>query len=946
MNSLRAGDQYLDERAEGVKEIINELVQSILIEQAGREVFQREETIVLLISNYTGQEGWREFVQVENELHTIPLFQKSLIIRSLIIKFELFELLQQVIQILQLQENRETGLKSLVEHVHKLGINDSGFVEMLHKSQFQLIFSSHPLGLVRTSHLKLLKQTSIILEKLLTQEFSLFEREREISKLHALLVLIWNSEETFSDHFEGNELQRIKYTQFFFKETMISTVTNFYTSLTNLVSAKLASGYGEGRKKTFSLPLFLTLGYLVGSNISTDRLLPSDHPIKIILLQKRLILKDYIQEITQLLSIFSVNSHYMKVTRDLDLSIEQDKTEFQEFTFSTQGLNIDEPYRQKLDFIRLKLENTLNYTGHIAEELGLERTKIGYNPLKIVRLGGKYYKNSKEFLKDLKLINHSLKINKGKSLSNEYILPLMNKVRVFGFHLASLNILINSKFVTSTFDDIATHLYPNKDSQSQIFVESELRSVRPLGIDSLMSRNVLKRDSIDLLALLLSIRSCATYLSSSSVNSIVLTNLKSESSIFKLLLLLKEIGLIEVQDERVSRVDVGIIISIDTPELLYSSGTFISNLFENQTYKEFIKRGGGIQEVMFDYTELSKTIGLLKTSVESYKFQQSLSLIGQKHGVRFRFFHGRGGAISRGGIPSNFAIRSLPLGSSRLLKFLEQGELFESKFLKGELAFQDLEDVFHGIIVKRLDDKLMKGKSGELSEKKLEKLEYLAEVVNGKYNDLLATDGFFEFFAQITPIELLNKFFINEESKELPRDVGELNQTNGKLWMTAWNHNRLMIPIYFGLGTAIEKFTRKYGKGELQNLYNSSRIFATYIDHVNMVLTKVNLKVAQQYLLQAKDTQNSRRFYKEITTEFHLIQKSFQSLRINSLTEPTIQKQINERNSLVEPLELIFTHMFKLWRTDSTVDPHEKSLIELDLQRLLRVIMNGLRNTG
>ena len=461
---------------------------------------------------------------------------------------------------------------------------------------------------------------------------------------------------------------------------------------------------------------------------------------------------------------------------------------------------------------------------------------------------------------------------------------------------------------------------------------------------------------------------CQTYIISMS---------RELSDLLEVLLLAKEAGLYEPSS---SIATIQVVPLFETVEDLQRAPSVMQKLFELPFYRALLAGGckgkskeaeevlppsppaplpPNLQEVMLGYSDSNKDSGFLSSNWEIHKAQKALQQIAEDFGVDLRIFHGRGGSVGRGGGPAYEAILAQPGHSiNGRIKITEQGEVLASKYSLPELALYNVETITTAVIQASL---LRTG--FDKIEPWNEIMEELAVRSRQHYRSLIYEQpDFIDFFHQVTPIEEISQLQISSRPARRSSGKKDLSGLRAIPWVFSWTQTRILLPSWYGVGTALQEFLDEEPEENLKLLryfYLKWPFFKMVISKVEMTLAKVDMQIAHHYvqeLSQPEDLERFERVYEQIANEFYLTRDLV--LKIcdhNSLLDgdPVLQKSVQLRNATIVPLGFLQVSLLKRLRqygsnaTSGVIDSrHSKGELLRGALFTINGIAAGMRNTG
>ena len=370
---------------------------------------------------------------------------------------------------------------------------------------------------------------------------------------------------------------------------------------------------------------------------------------------------------------------------------------------------------------------------------------------------------------------------------------------------------------------------------------------------------------------------------------------------------------------------------------------------------------------MLGYSDSSKDGGILTSSWELYQAQRRLAEPGSRFGIDITIFHGRGGAIGRGGGPIYEAILGQPPGTvNGRIRITEQGEMLSFKYGLPAIALRNLELVVAGVIQSSIPQEALQVSSIPLQVPNAwaEVMEQLSTHAYAHYRRLIyETPDFLRFFEQATPI--LELGWLNLGSRPARRAKGRsIEELRAIPWVFSWMQSRYVLPSWYGVGSALEAYVA--GQPEhletLRRMYREWPFMRAFLDNMQMTLSKADMHIAQHYALLVDDEELCHRLSSDILEEYertrHMLLAIVGGKELLD-TSPTLQRSIRLRNPYVDPLSYFQVTLLRRLRalggplvldetTRESASEEERTRAQLTYAVLLTIngIAAGLRNTG
>ena len=402
--------------------------------------------------------------------------------------------------------------------------------------------------------------------------------------------------------------------------------------------------------------------------------------------------------------------------------------------------------------------------------------------------------------------------------------------------------------------------------------------------------------------------------------------------------MLKEVGLTDSESARIQIVPL-----FETIEDLDNSRTIMTQYLEYDIVKNWIAANKGYQEIMLGYSDSNKDGGYLASGWTLYKAQNDLTKIGDDHGVKITFFHGRGGTVGRGGGPSYEALTSQPFGSIKdRIRLTEQGEIIENKYGNKDAAYYNLEMLISASINRMVTQ--MIANPSEIDGFR-EIMDAVVQDSNVIYRDLVfGNPHFYDYFFEASPIKEVSS--LNIGSRPAARKtITEISGLRAIPWVFSWSQNRIMFPGWYGVGSAFKHFIDQdeANLAKLQHMYKTWPFFNSLLSNVDMVLSKSNMNIAFQYAQLAKE-EEVRDVFNIILDEWQLTKNVILAIEGHDelLAEsPSLRASLDYRLPYFNVLNYIQIELIKRLRNDQLGEDYEK-LIHITING----IATGLRNSG
>ncbi len=360
----------------------------------------------------------------------------------------------------------------------------------------------------------------------------------------------------------------------------------------------------------------------------------------------------------------------------------------------------------------------------------------------------------------------------------------------------------------------------------------------------------------------------------------------------------------------------------------------------------------GELEVMIGYSDSSKQAGYVASAVALRRAQQALARVADERGVMLTVFHGRGGAVGRGGGPANRAIRAQPrLALRGRLRVTEQGETISARYGRADIARRDLEQMVHAVLVASLDlgrghahphisnDKERSSSQGTGQEQQAREaaLSVAAQAAAQAYTALVGDrDRLARYTVEATPIREISELPIASRPSARHATL-RMDDLRAIPWVFSWNQCRHGIPGWFGLGSALDAVIAQRGVDHTRDLYASWPFFRALIDNAQLALVRADMTVAAHYA-RLSDSEGSEVFALIRQEYDRTVARVLEVTRTHALlaASPTILHTVARRNPFVDVLNHAQIELLRRLRAAASEEERER------LRKALFVTINGI----
>ena len=424
------------------------------------------------------------------------------------------------------------------------------------------------------------------------------------------------------------------------------------------------------------------------------------------------------------------------------------------------------------------------------------------------------YHSCEDYIADLKVVQRSLAEANAKRSAYGPLQDLIWQAETFGFHMVEMEFRQHSVVHSRALEDIREHGLHGERGELQPMTHEVLDTFRALG--SIQKRNGIK-----------------------AARRYIISFTKSAQNI-RDVYELNRLAFSHPKD--VPTIDV--IPLFEQLEDLQNSVDVLEEMIKIPEVQARLKATGGKMEVMLGYSDSSKDAGPTSATLALHSAQERIAKWAESHDIDLTLFHGRGGAVGRGGGPANRAVLAQPVGSVKCrFKLTEQGEVIFARYGNPVLAIRHVESVAAATLLQSAPS--VEKRNTDMTKKYADMASKLDEAAHNRFLDLLNTDGFAPWFSTVTPLTEIGLLPIGSRPAKRGLGAKSLDDLRTIPWIFSWAQARINLAAWYGLGTACEQF------GDLNTLrqaYEEWPLFSTFIDNIEMSLAKTDERIAKMYL--------------------------------------------------------------------------------------------------
>ncbi len=805
---------------------------------------------------------------------------------------------------------RPGTLALTLSHARAAGISPADLRKFFATALVGPVLTAHPTEVRRKSTIDREMEIAALLDRRERVQLTPEELAASDEELRREVLTLWQT----------NLLRRTKLTVLdevanglsFYDYTFLHEVPRLHCALEDQLN-EADSAQGE-------LAAFLRMGSWIGGDRDGNPFVTAEVMRGTLKLQSSRVLRHYLEELHVLGSELSLAAHLADISKDLRALADRSP--------DTSPHRKGEPYRLAVSGIYARLTAT-------AARLDVETTRPPVGE-------AAPYADVAEFKADLDTLHRSLISNKSGVIARGRLRQLRRAVDCFGFHLASLDIRQNSAVHERTVAELIDAAMPGMSylalgEEARIaLLAGELRNARPL-TSSFVKYS---EETLGELAVFHAAAEAHARFGADTIPQCIISMCKGVSDMLEVALLLKEVGLVDPS----GRSAINIVPLFETIEDLQASSAIMDRMLSLHDYRKLVDSRGAVQEVMLGYSDSNKDGGFVTSGWELYKAEIGLVEVFERHHVRLRLFHGRGGSVGRGGGPSYDAIIAQPGGAvNGQIRITEQGEIISSKYSNAEVGRNNLEI----LAAATLEASLLQPRHSAPRREYLDAMDQLSALAFKAYRGLVyETEGFAEYFWNSTVITEIATLNIGSRpaSRKKTREIEDLRAIP---WVFSWAQCRLMLPGWYGFGSAVEAWIKQHpdqGMAFLRELYREWPFFRTLLSNMDMVLAKSSIAIASRYAELVPDERLRETIFGRIRQEWQTsIDMLLDIMGQERLLQgnPLLERSIRNRFPYLDPLNHVQVELLKEHRAQN---PDEQVL--RGIQLTINGISAGLRNSG
>lgn len=845
------------------------------------------------------------------------------LIQALSILFQLMNLVEEnsAVQYRRKLENK-VGASAIrgswgetFERWKEQGISEDQIAKLLPTLRIMPVLTAHPTEAKRISILELHRELYLLLVKKENAIWSVMEKSVIDDSIKAILERWWRSGEVYLE----------KPTVASERNNVMHYFSRVFPEALRLSDKRLkftwkSSGFNA---KKLSLPEhypMIEFGSWVGGDRDGHPYVTAEITQNTLLVHRKEALLLLQKQLRELAAHFSFSEANNPVPSILSIAIEEQKQFLGDAGKKAIDRNPREPWRQFLNLMLVKLENTITGQNH-SEWI--------------------YYPSASDLQKDLRLLRISLMEIGGVQIVEEFLFPVERQVQCFGFHLAKLDIRQNSDFHNKALEQMLQkaafpdHDFTNWSEEKKVaFITEELKSNRPFVVKG----EPLEHEAEQVLACFRVLKEHIDLYGHEGIGSLIVSMTRGLSDLLIVYLFMREVGMLNVP--------IQVVPLFETIDDLKISDKVLDAYLSHPMTQKHKRLMPPVQEVMLGYSDSNKDGGIMASRWNIYETELQLTQIADKHGIQLRFFHGIGGTISRGGGKYHRFLESMPQKSlSGEIKLTVQGEAIAQQFANLLNATFNLEMLLSGTALQASNKRY----NNEVPNYPTKAVEQLASITLGHYQELIQHPDFIRFYGEATPIDVLEQSKIGSRPSRRSgkRSLADLRAIP---WVYSWKQSRFNITGWYGVGSGLRTLQE-----QSPELYNQLKEYAQKWPFLryNLIQIETNLlnadtEIMQTYADLVKDEQLRKKIMGLILAE-HTESVNQIAALLGGNTDFrrfTLLENAKLRKKPLRALHKLQISTLKEWRAMKETSPEKADHLLTLLLMITTALSGGLKSTG
>jgi phosphoenolpyruvate carboxylase len=899
--------------------LLGRLLGDVIRDQEGPQVFDIVERIRSLSIRFHRHDDQTARAELDALLNGLTREQTNLVVRAFSYFSHLANIAEDQHHIRRARAHalagpgsskpREGSFAHAAARAAELGIGTDKLAEFFGRADIAPVLTAHPTEVQRKSILDRQWKIACLLDARDRLPLTPEEREENEEALRRAVLILWQTR--MLRPAKLSVMDEVNNALSYYDNTFLRALPRLHNGIEDSLGAPL--------------PAFLRPGSWIGGDRDGNPFVTADILKSALNAQSRKAFAFYLEQTHQLGGELSSSELLVKISDELRALAQRspDRNPHRD----------DEPYRRAIAGIYARLAATARELDHME---ALRHPVAAAPP----------YADSAEYAAELDILDRSLRENGAALMARGRLRRLRRAVELFGFHLAPLDLRQNSDVHLRTVHELFETARPGTDYAGRSEEGRIALLLAELATPRLLASPYWQysEETAGELAIFHAARDMHRRYGKAAIQNVIISKNEGVSDILEVALLLKEVGLLRPRE---GELDVNIVPLFETIGDLERCGAVMDRLFSLPAYQRLLESRGRLQEVMLGYSDSNKDGGFLMSNWALYRAEITLVEVFRMRGMRLRLFHGRGGTVGRGGGPSYQAILAQPPGAVQgAIRITEQGEVIASKYANPELGRRNLEV----LVAATLEATLLPREHDDPQPECLTAMAELADHAFKAYRSLVyETPDFERYFWESTVIGEISRLNIGSRPASRKKTTA-IEDLRAIPWVFSWSQCRLMLPGWYGFGSAYQAFLEQHGEAGLPLLRGMHRdwgFFRTMLANMDMLLAKTDIALAERYAGLVQDAALRAAIFGRIKAEWQATRDALLAITgQQALLEanPLLRRSMQNRYPYLDPLNHLQVELLRRYRSGApwSDDPRVQSGIHLTING----VAAGLRNSG
>ncbi len=931
-------------------QLLRDILSTVIRDQRGPDVLELEERIRQMCLAMRTDSTAQRTNELRAFIASLSIDQLHNLLKLFTLYFSLDNLVERFERLHQLREQdrrayptpRSDSIAAAVAELRNHQVPAAAIQEWLDTALIMPVFTAHPTESQRRTSLAKLRRISDALMLLAAGHTSngagaLLPHQQTVlvNQIEEQMVSLWQSD--IVRYVKPSVLDEVNNGLYYFQEVLPEEVPRIYREL----ERALQTFYPDHPWRVAPL---LRFGIWMGGDRDGNPFVTPEVTIETVRMLRITTINNFLQTLDDLHLALSQSAEQVGISDELYVYLEQNAQLFPRLAQNLAERRPRELYRHQCAYIRAKLQQTLEHVQRYTPQWGLEPH------IRSASTGVIYY-HSSELLDDLRVMDKSLRANKGARIADGVLRSAILEAEVFRLHGALLDIRQHSRRHIGALHEIFANAgicdtYRDMDelARSNLLVR-ELTSSRPL---IPLRLHAYSAETIDVIQTFRTVAAILEQVDPEVIENYIISGTTGPSDLLAVLLLAREAGL--YQPGRYSRLNIVPLFETDAD--LKGAAAILDFCLKLLVYDDHLRLRHNVQEVMLGYSDSNKDSGFVSANWGLYRAQVELTALAEQHQIKLRMMHGRGGAVGRGGGPANRAILAQPPGTIRgQIRWTEQGEVISDQYFDAPTAQRHLEQVVNAVLRGSFPET-----TTEPAPAWIATMERMSAIARQHYRALVYDhSGFVTYFRHATPVAEISRLRIGSRPASRSNST-RIEDLRAIPWVFSWMQSRHTLQGWYGLGTALELICQETdatqpvdssGLTTLQEMYQRWPFFRTMIGSAQMTLSRADMGIARHYADLVPDQALADEIYSAIVAEYERTYRLICDVAgFCDLMDPTseLQRTMAQRAVYVDPLSYVQIELMQRLRAAPSDSEH--AAIEAAVLLSINGIAAGLKNTG